>query len=282
VTDVAIITGGASGIGRALAEALAARGVAVVVADRQIELAEEVARGISSRGGVASARALDVRDRAAFQALADETAERFGGIDFLFNNAGIGVGGEMADYESRDWDDVIDVNLRGVVHGVQAVYPKMVAQRSGHIVNTASLAGLVPAVFEGSYTTSKHAVVGLSKALRIEAQRHNVRVSVLCPGPIKTPILEGGAFGRFVVDISQEKLREIWSQVRPMPVDEFAQKALRQIMRDVPIIIVPAWWKALWYLERASPSLSLRLWGTILDRLRAEIEADGVAVRARG
>jgi NAD(P)-dependent dehydrogenase (short-subunit alcohol dehydrogenase family) len=275
--EVAIITGGASGIGRAMAEALSARGCAVVVADRQLALAEEVARGITQRGGHASARELDVRDRAAFAALADETAARLGGIDYLFNNAGIGVGGEMAAFDASDWDDVLDVNLRGVVHGVEAVYPKMVAQRSGHIINTASMAGLVPGALEGSYVTSKFAVVGLSKALRVEAQRHNVRVSVLCPGAIKTPILSGGAYGRFKIDIRAEKLAELWGRLRPMPPDEFAEKALARIRANDAIIVFPVWWRALWYLERISPDLSLRLWSAVLHRLETEVVADNAA-----
>src|SRR5262245_43564943 len=110
---VAIVTGGASGIGRAIGEALAQRGCQVVLADRQHDLAAEVAKGIVDRGGRATAAALDVRSLDSFQAVAEGTLVRSGQIDYLFNNAGIGVGGEMHQYAPADWDDVIDVNLRG-------------------------------------------------------------------------------------------------------------------------------------------------------------------------
>src|SRR5262249_52890994 len=157
------ITGGASGIGRAIGEELALRGCEVVLADRQIDLANEVCRGIVDRGGRATAAELDVRDLAMFKSVADATLSRTGRIDFLFNNAGIGVGGAMDAYLPADWDDVIDVNLRGVAYGIQAVYPHMVHRGSGHIVNTASMAGLIATPGQGVYSATKHAVVGLSK-----------------------------------------------------------------------------------------------------------------------
>src|SRR5580700_4669041 len=139
---VAIVTGGASGIGAALGRALAARGADVVLADRQAGLAAEVAASIQDAGGRARSVELDVRQLASMARVVDETWARAGRIDLFFNNAGIGVGGEIASYAPRDWDDVFDVNLRGVAYGVQCVYPRMIRQGSGHIVNTASVAGL--------------------------------------------------------------------------------------------------------------------------------------------
>jgi NADP-dependent 3-hydroxy acid dehydrogenase YdfG len=169
VTAVAFITGGASGIGAAIGKALARRGVDVVLADRQLELAQQVAEGIRQSDGRASAVELDVRDPARFASVVGETVARSGRIDYLFNNAGIGVAGDIAGYTLPDWYDVFDVNLRGVVHGIGAVYPVMRAQGSGHIINTASMAGLLPTSEAASYGATKHAVVGLSKTLRIEA-----------------------------------------------------------------------------------------------------------------
>ena len=152
----------------------------------------------------------------------------------------------------------------------------MIRQRSGHIVNTASMAGLVGAPAEGSYGAAKHAVVGLSKTLRIEAKRHGVRVSVLCPGAIRTPILTGGKFGRINLSgLSEEKVLEMWARARPMPVDVFARRALQAIAKNEAIIVLPSWWKALWYLERLSPALSARLWEKLLDRMRADLVAAG-------
>ena len=193
VNRTAIVTGGASGIGRALAEELAGAGVHVVLADRQVELAEEVAAGIRKRGGAAVAAELDVRDADRFRALVQLTAAKMGHLDYLFNNAGIIVGGETHEFSPADWDDVIDVNLRGVAHGILVAYPLMIKQGFGHIVNTASMWGLNAGPLQISYTATKHAVVGLSSALRLEARRYGVKVSVLCPGSIRTPMLEFAA-----------------------------------------------------------------------------------------
>lgn len=273
---VAIVTGGASGIGAALGAELARQGAVVVLADRQLELAEQVAAEIREGGGRAEAIAVDVRELASIERVVDATRSRHGRIDLCFNNAGIAVGGELDTYTQRDWDDVFDVNLRGVAYGIQAVYPVMIRQGSGHIVNTASMAGLVGAPAEGSYGAAKHAVVGISKTLRMEAKRHGVRVSVLCPGAIRTPILTGGKFGRLNMrGLSDEKVLEMWSKLRPMSADDFARRALRAIARNEGIIVVPGWWKAFWYLERLSPELSAGVWSRLLERTRKEIEEAG-------
>ena len=122
---VAIITGGASGIGRALGEALAQRGADVVLADRQADLAEGVAGAIRAKGRRASAAELDVTDFAATERLVRQTMEQNGRLDYMFNNAGIGIGGEVRYYDLKDWEQVIDVNIRGVIHGIQVAYPVM-------------------------------------------------------------------------------------------------------------------------------------------------------------
>jgi NAD(P)-dependent dehydrogenase (short-subunit alcohol dehydrogenase family) len=268
---VAIVTGGASGIGRALAEELGQRAFQVVVADRQTELAEEVAGEIRGRGGRATAAELDVRALAGFERLVRETVDRSGRIDLLFNNAGIGIGGEICDYTIQDWEDVFDANLRGVVHGVQAVYPSMIEQGFGHIVNTASMAGLITTPMSGSYTTTKHAVVGLSKALRVEAKAYGVRVSVVCPGVIRTPILRGGRYGRINLPVSEEESEERFERLRPMDPNLFAKKALRAVFRNQAIIVFPRWWKIWWYLERISPALNLRLAEAFVEKTRRDL-----------
>jgi NAD(P)-dependent dehydrogenase (short-subunit alcohol dehydrogenase family) len=273
---VAIVTGGASGIGAAIAKQLARAGAQVVLADRQMELSEGVAASIRASGGVAVAVKLDVRDLASMTSMVEETVARWGGVHYFFNNAGIGVGGEVDAYEARDWDDVLDVNLRGVAYGIQAVYPTMIRQRAGHIINTASMAGLIPTPGEVAYAASKYAVVGLSKSLRVEAARHNVRVSVLCPGAIRTPILTGGTYGRTNTEgVSEQKLLELWETLRPMDVDVFAAKVVAAVAKNQAIIIVPAWWKMLWYLERVSPTLSSMVASTFFARIRAELAAAG-------
>ena len=254
---VAIITGGASGIGRALSEELAHRGCEVVLADLQIELAEEVAAGIRAGGGKATGREVDVRDFAAVEALVQETVERTGRLDYMFNNAGIGIGGEVHHYGIEDWDRIIDVNLRGVTNGVQAAYQAMLKQRFGHIVNTASMAGLMITPFQVGYTATKHAIVGLSKALRVEAVSWGIRVSVLCPGVVRTLILRGGKYGKMLVDISPDLLEQMFERAKLMPADLFARKVLDAVAKNKAIIVFPAWWKIFWWLNRLSPSLGI-------------------------
>jgi len=144
---VAIVTGGASGIGRALGEALARRGAWVVLADLQVDQATEIAIRIREGGGRANAEALDVTDFLATNRLIQNKFQSAGRLDYVFNVAGIGIVGEARYYELEDWYRVLDVNLRGVVHGVQAAYPIMLRQGFGHIVNMASGAGLWPSPF---------------------------------------------------------------------------------------------------------------------------------------
>ena len=270
---VAIITGGASGIGRALAEALARRGARVVLADRQIELAAEVAAGIRSAGGEAEAAEVDVADFPAVDRLVRDTLDAHGRLDYLFNNAGIAIAGGVDLYTLEDWYRVLDVNLRGVVHGIHAAYPIMREQGFGHLVNTASMAGLVPTAMTASYTATKHAVVGLSTALRIEAAESGVRVSVLCPGVIRTPILDdGGRYGKLLLEIPAELKNQFLERLRPMDADRFAERALRAVAANRAIIIVPSRWRLFWWLYRLSPSLGLYLGGKLHESAIRELE----------
>lgn len=266
----AIITGGASGIGRALAEGLAKRGGEAVLADLQIELAEEVASGIRARGGKATAIKTDVADYPSVEQLVRETVKRTGRLDYMFNNAGIGIGGHVSHYGIRDWNQIIGVNLGGVVNGIQASYAVMMKQGFGHIVNTASMAGLMTSPGNTAYATTKYAVIGLSKSLRAEAAQYGVRVSVLCPGVIRTPILEGGKYGKMLVEIPREKIQEMWERMRPMEPDVFAGKVLDLIARNKPIIIVPSWWKIYWWIDRLSPSLGISLAEKFFQKMQRE------------
>jgi NAD(P)-dependent dehydrogenase (short-subunit alcohol dehydrogenase family) len=259
----AIITGGASGIGKALGEELARRGSQVVLADLQIDRAEEIATQIKASGGKAKAAKLDVTDFAAVEQLVQETAMRTGRIDYIFNNAGIAIGGTVKNYTIEDWNYILDINLRGVINGVQAVYNLMVSQGFGHIVNTASLAGLLPAPGSVSYSATKHAIVGLSKSLRAEAAIHGIQVSVLCPGVIRTPILEkGGKYGRILKGISDKEIQlkqEMFEKYNPMSANLFAKEALDRVAKNEAIIVLPSRWKWFWRLHRLFPSLGILL-----------------------
>jgi short-subunit dehydrogenase len=147
-----------------------------------------------------------------------------------------------------------------VINGIQAAYKIMMEQGFGHIVNTASMAGLMSSPGAVAYATTKHAVVGLSKSMRAEAAQMGVRVSVLCPGVVRTPILQGGGkYGKMLIDIPPEQVRRMWERLRPMSPNIFAEKVLNSVAKNKAIIIVPSWWKLFWWINRLSPSLGIFL-----------------------
>jgi NAD(P)-dependent dehydrogenase (short-subunit alcohol dehydrogenase family) len=263
--QTAIVTGAASGIGRALAAELVAQGARVVLADIDGEGAVRAADRIAAAGGAAAqveGRRVDVRDFDAVRELVDQTAARDGAIDLLFNNAGLSIGGPTHEMTLAHWDRIIDVNLRGVVNGILAAYPRMVEQGRGHIVNTASAAGLVAPPWVVPYAATKHAVVGLSTGLRPEAALHGVRVSVLCPGAVETPILDSLPPDDLPATASAPvTARAYLKRVRQKPVaaDRFARAALRDVVRDKGVIVLPRSTKPLWYLHRLSPALVERI-----------------------
>lgn len=238
--SVAFITGGASGIGKALALELARRGAAeIVVADIQMDLAEEVGRELRSLGARATVVEVDVRDAAQVERAVDDTFERSGRIDYVFNNAGTGVMGETHLLEKRDWDLTLDINLHGLVNVIRSAYPRLIEQGFGHMINTASMAGLIGPPFLSVYGGTKHFVVGISKAMRIEAARFGVRVTALCPGAVKTPILTGGSIGRSIYEMSDERKLSWWKTFRPGDVDVFAKETLDLVAKNEGVIVLP-------------------------------------------
>jgi NAD(P)-dependent dehydrogenase (short-subunit alcohol dehydrogenase family) len=272
---VAIVTGGGSGIGAALCRALAARGDVVVVADIDGASAQRVASEI---GATATAAKVDVRDAVSVQALVDDTVAAHGRLDLMVNNAGIGVGGDVLDLTVAHWDRIIDINLRGVVHGIHAAYPVMAQQRRGHIVNIGSVAGLTPPPYLTPYVATKHAVVGLSLALRGEAKVHNVGVTVVCPGWTDTPILdstgpedlpkppsapEGG------VREAAEKMGKLYSP------DALAQDIIRGVERNKAMVVTPRQARLLWRAMRIAPTGFAALAGFTARREHRQRMAQG-------
>lgn len=251
---VAVITGGASGIGKAFAKALTSQGAFVLIADINPNLANQVAQEC---GPNAKAYTLDVRDANAFRECIESVVQQKGRIDYLFNNAGIGIAGETYEISLEAWDRIIDINLRGVIHGIVAAYPIMVKQRSGHIINTASLAGLAPGPLLTLYSMTKHAVVGMTTSLRIEGATLGVRFSVLCPSAIETPLLDSENPKDLPKVSWVPNMRRFLTALAgpPYPVDKFVVKALNAISRNVGIIVAP--WRArlVWRLMRLSPTL---------------------------
>jgi len=268
---VAIITGAGSGIGKALAEELACRGAHVVINDINAERIRSVSEGIAAAGGAVTASTLDVSNYDAVKKMIEDTAGAHGRIDYLFNNAGIAVGGPAEDFSIDDWRTVIDVNLYGVVHGVAVAFPLMVNQGFGHIINTASIEGLVPVATNPSYVTSKYGVVGLSNALRIAGADLGVRVSAVCPGFIKTAIFTDSK----LINIDRQKSIEAMERLSGVTPEQCAKDILRGVERNQAFIVVTAFARILWWLHRLSPDYIL--WRVLVDYRK--LKKEGVILK---
>jgi NAD(P)-dependent dehydrogenase (short-subunit alcohol dehydrogenase family) len=189
---VAVITGGASGIGRAVAERAAAEGMQLVLGDIEEGPLQQAVDDLTGSGAEAIGVRTDVADRASVEALRDRALDRFGAVHLVHNNAGIGLGGPIWEVTEEDWRWILGVNLWGVIHGVATFTPLLLEQGEGHIVNTASIAGLIVAPFLGPYNATKQAVVAISETLFKDLQTiaAPVGVSVLCPGFVQTRIAQ--------------------------------------------------------------------------------------------
>jgi len=232
---VAIVTGGASGIGQALCEALCDAGARVIVADIDLDQAEHVASALTANGGLASAVFLDVSNHELVCAVANHVVDDYGHLDYMFNNAAAtATRGELSDVGIEPWHRAIDVNLLGVLHGTLAAQSVMTKQGFGHIVNIGSIAGLVGFPTSIAYGATKAAVVNLSVSFRMEAVDRGVNVSVVCPGPVHAPGPNG------------DKL---------IGVERAAQLILRGVARNRAIIVFPFSARVLWWLYRFSPAI---------------------------
>ncbi|MBB0998072.1 SDR family NAD(P)-dependent oxidoreductase, partial [Dietzia maris] len=227
--------------------ALVAAGAHVVVADIDLAAARRVAEEVTttrSGPGAGSAGAgsvepahLDVTDAAAVAALVEEVVSTRGGLDLMFANAGITWGGDTDKLTLEQWNAIIDVNVRGVVHCVHAAYPHMIDRGAGAIVLTASMGGLCPAGLITSYAMTKHAVVGLGLSLRAEAAGHGIGVTVVCPAAVDTAILDKGeldGFGGRHFYLDGQGVR------RPLDPDRLAASVLDGVARNRALVIEPA------------------------------------------
>ncbi|MGH8752235.1 MAG: SDR family NAD(P)-dependent oxidoreductase [Burkholderiales bacterium] len=261
---VAVVTGGASGMGRALCLELGRRGARVVVADINAEGAQDCAAQITAAGGTARAVHTDVARQEQVQALIDGTVSEHGRLDFLFNNAGILVAGEMRDMNLSHWRRIIDVNLWGVIHGCMAAYPVMLKQGFGHIVNTASPNGMVPVPALSAYCATKHAVIGLSATLAAEAADFGIKVSTVCPGYTRS-----GIFASAV--LLNASLRDYLALVpfQAMMPDYAAREILKGVARNQRTILFPLHARLLCSLQRWCPALLAAFNKNYLKQFRA-------------
>jgi NAD(P)-dependent dehydrogenase (short-subunit alcohol dehydrogenase family) len=239
---VAVVTGGASGIGRALADRFAAAGMKLVLADVERAALDRAVVELTRGGAEAIGVPTDVRDPAAVRALADRALAAFGAVHVVCNNAGVLPLAPILETSIEDWRWLVDVNLLGVAYGVAIFGPILVEQGEGHIVNTASAAGLLPPRGLGAYAATKHAVVGLSETLYLELQGTGVGVSVLCPALVNTQISRsernrpaGDSGPRSYGDLQQRFSKMLTSIGHPP--EEVAERVLQAILADQLFIL---------------------------------------------
>jgi NAD(P)-dependent dehydrogenase (short-subunit alcohol dehydrogenase family) len=264
--QVAIVTGGGSGIGEGLCRELARRGARVVVADINSGDAGRVAQAITGQGGRATAWTVDVSVEGEIRQLVEQTAARYGRLDYLFNNAGVAIGGDARDLTLDHWRRVLDVDLYGVIYGTRAAYPIMVRQGFGHIVNTSSAAAFFASPGNAPYCTAKYAVVGLSLSLRLEGADLGVRVSCVCPGFVRTSIYENSEGVGLTVpdDVTAERLTG--APAKMMAPTRAAQVILDGVARNKVMIVFPGSIRWARHLVLLIPGLSDRV---LLRQFRA-------------
>ncbi len=255
---VVVITGAGSGIGRATAVAFAEQGARVHGVDIQEEWLVELHRELDARGLDFSGHVADVRDPDAMAGLATDIFDERLRVDVLFNNAGVVVGGPVSELTLDDWHLALDVNLLGVIHGIHAFLPRMIQQGGGgHIVNTASIAGLLAFPMVIPYTTTKFAIVGLSEALDMELAPHDIRVSGLCPGAVRTRVLDDGVLP---LPAKGREMLERWMRRFALSAEEVAAEVIDDVRkRRGGVRTFGLGSKPLWLMRRASVSAYERI-----------------------
>ncbi|MFI7352765.1 SDR family oxidoreductase [Streptomyces avidinii] len=261
--QLVLVTGAASGIGRATAFAFAEAGARVVAVDRDAEGAARTADMARLVGAAeAWAECVDVSDEQAMEKLAAKVAAAYGIVDVLVNNAGIGLSGSFLDTTAEDWKKVLDVNLWGVIHGCR-IFGKQMAERGqgGHIVNTASAAAYLPSRTLPAYSTSKAAVLMLSECLRAELASRSIGVSAICPGIVNTNITSTSRFAG--VDEAEEKRRQERSSrlygLRNFPPEKVADAILRAVVRNEAVVPVTPESKGALWMSRFAPRALRRI-----------------------
>ena len=229
---VAIVTGGASGIGKAICQELVTQNVFVIIADINEQDGKNFEMELNNKHIASRFVYLNVRDYENVKLVINEVYGEFGRLDYLFNNAGIAMYGEMYDMTIENWKEIIDINLWGVVHGTQIWYKIMKAQGFGHIVNTASAAGLGPSPISSAYSTTKHAVVGLTTSLHYEAEEFGIKVSTLCPTFVDTPIFNKAN----AIKINKTVLTQQLKKQKMMSPQKLAKITIAGVHKNKPII----------------------------------------------
>jgi NAD(P)-dependent dehydrogenase (short-subunit alcohol dehydrogenase family) len=251
---VAVVTGAASGIGRATALALAERGADLALCDLNEGGLKETADRIEALGRRAFTARADVSRAEAVSEFADATFAALGRVDILVNNAGIGVGGNFVDVPLEEWDTIIGINLKGVVHGCYFFAPRMIeAGRGGHIVNIASMAGYFATPSMSAYDATKFAVIGLSEALRAELSVHRIGVTAICPGVINTPIVHSSRmYGPLASEENRERGARVFARRNYSP-ERVARGILKAVQRNRGVAPVSPEARVGYWIKRLFP-----------------------------
>jgi NAD(P)-dependent dehydrogenase (short-subunit alcohol dehydrogenase family) len=242
---VAVVTGGASGMGAGMCRAFAREGMAVAVADLDAQSAEKLAAELRDKGARSIAVGTDVSRRADVERLAERTLRELGGVDVVCKNAGVFIGGTMAEMTDDDWRWVLSVNLDGVYYGCQVFAPILRERgRGGHIVNTASVGGFLSAPIAAAYSVSKFGVVAFSEALRAELAPHHIGVSALCPGPVRSRLSDSDARRPAHLGKAGNRSPVLWDMIKEgIEPDAVGPIVVRGIRDDAPYIFTHVEWR---------------------------------------
>jgi NAD(P)-dependent dehydrogenase (short-subunit alcohol dehydrogenase family) len=247
---IIIITGAASGIGKGLSETFAQRGATVILTDIDEDGVKNVTANIVKNGGKAESFQLNVCDEAKTRAIWQQTAQKYGRLDYVINNAGYGMAEEAQDIPTEQWLKMVNINLMGVVYGAMEAFKIMKEQGNGHIVNVASLAGLIGSPGSLPYATTKFAVVGLSKSLRVEGAAFGVNVSALCPAFIETGIYKNAWTG----SLSNELFKRTIPSSKIISLEEAIRETIKGIEKNEQLIIFPRYARVFYWMARLLPA----------------------------
>jgi NADP-dependent 3-hydroxy acid dehydrogenase YdfG len=263
---VVVVTGAGSGIGRATALAFAAEGARIVACDVSTERLEALTAELGPRALLV--RNVDVADRPQMAAFAADVHALVPAVDIVVNNAGVAIGGTFLGTSLDDWDWLLGINLRGVVHGCHFFIPKMVERGAGgHVINISSILGIYPAPNVTAYVASKFAVLGLSQSLRIELEPHDIGVTAICPGMINTAIVDDGRMNTHIQG-RKEKVQAAFRKSGAPP--ESVARSILDAVRTNPAVRPvgrDSW--AIWALQRFAPVVTARVGRALSRRLGA-------------
>ncbi len=264
-STIAVVTGAASGIGRALAARLAAEGASLAIADVNAAGLNETALMVNGEGLKVTTHAFDVSDREAFAAFADEVVREHGGANLIINNAGVGMAGTAEELSIDDIEWLMGVNFWGVVYGVKYFLPILRRQPQAHIVNVSSVFGLIGPVGHSAYAASKFAVRGFTESLRHELAGGNVKVSVVHPGGVKTPIARNARLGAGAAPSAlTEEIKRFEIAARTTP-EAAAERIVRGILNDEERILIGADARAMDRIQRWMPVKYWRVLGRMIE-----------------